>query len=58
MRNRHNITGSEVGRPRPLYLDRTVKLGGKRGTFPWVWLLSALLVVMLILLAALWTLRT
>lgn len=30
MRNRHNIVGSEVGRPRRLYLDRMVKFGTKR----------------------------
>lgn len=40
MRNRHNIVGSEVGRPRRLYLDRMVKFGTKRAGSRWVWPLA------------------
>lgn len=58
MRVRHNIVGSEVGRPRPLYLDRVVKLGARRNTLKWVWLLSAALVPVLFLIIALWAFRT
>lgn len=57
MRDRHNIVGSEVGRPRPLYLDRMAKLGVKRGALNRVWLLLGSLILTLILIIAVWVQR-
>ena len=53
MRDRHNIVGSEVGRPRPpVYLGRTARLQKKRARFSWIWILLAVAVLTPIVLVA------
>lgn len=45
MRDRHNIVGSEVGRPRPpIYTLRTLKIERRRGGLPWGWIMAATVV--------------
>lgn len=46
MRDRHNIVGTEVGRPRPpIYLSSTTPVRKKRRNFRWVWLVLAAVAV-------------
>ncbi|WP_205196330.1 hypothetical protein [Brevundimonas huaxiensis] len=46
MRNRHNIVGSEVGRPRRLYLNRMVKFGTNSDASRRVWPVAMVLASM------------
>ena len=43
MRDRHNIVGTEVGRPRaPFYMSPRPKFQKKRSSAPWVWVFAAM----------------
>jgi len=49
MRDRHNIVGSEVGRPRPpIYQSRMATIQKRRGVFKWSWVLLAVLILLAI----------
>jgi hypothetical protein len=49
MRDRHNIVGSEVGRPRPpIYQSRMATIQKPRGSFRWGWLMLAVIIVLAI----------
>lgn len=51
MRDRHNIVGSEVDRPRPpIYTLRTLKIGRKRG-FAGGWVMAATVVATIVVLS-------
>ncbi len=51
MRERHNIVGSEVGRPRPpVYLRLAPKAKHRRGVPVWAWAVPVLTAVALIVL--------
>lgn len=56
MRDRHNIVGSEVGRPRPpVYTLRTLKLAKRRAPFRWVWFWTGAATLFLASLVFVWT---
>lgn len=51
MKERHNIIGTEVGRPKPpIYLRSTMKIRKKRSAFrwPWLWLVATAQLLLLI----------
>lgn len=53
MRERHNIVGSEVGRPRPpVYLRLAPRVRPRRLVPVWLWALAALTAAVLIVLLA------
>lgn len=56
MRERHNIIGSEVGRPRPpFYMRPGLRLHRPRSAARWLWTLApASLVALGIVLAMVW----
>lgn len=56
MRERHNIVGSEVGRPRPpVYLRPALKIRRLGFTLPWSWTLPLAALLVLIVALAGWS---
>lgn len=51
MRDRHNIVGSEVGRPRPpVYLRKATLIRKKKMSSGWLWLFLAATILLLAVL--------